>query len=911
MEVIFGLKLDEAPYVLKQEGEDFLVCGPVKLLQWLEKWEGLVVPEEDVEFLRLEKFRQHIQHFLEKEPRAFYKKSFLADPFGTSRRLLDMRDELIMAGWDFKPTDDMPVRLLSISKIEQQIRQDESALYFPLGIPGYAERFARIRQAVNFNSLPFSQILLSEPADLLPPYWQDFFKKIAQYISVKENPLIATDNSTSDLAHLKDTLHSGKINFNQKPGAMGDGSLLVIKARRSSQAANWLARFLRINESLHPLCIFPEKNRQMDNALMQEGAPSLGILSASLARPSLQILKLVSAFLWEPIDPYKVLEFASLGLKPMESGLGRVVAKAMAGKPGIMGEDWHIAIKSYFEGLLTSGDPESIHKHQQAQNDYNFWFLRERYPIDGKAPKNEILKIFDRIQQWSLSEFEAGNEVNNSLLVLSEQSRKIKELLLTLPETQLGFLELERIVRTIYEPSPIEFKPREQGCYPYVYHPGAVFSASRDVLWWNFCEKEQVRFFSKWFKEEFNWLEKQGIFPDRPEWENQRRLFLQLNPIKKVTRRLIFVMPETVYGSEVNPHPIYGYLEAVFNDYENLVYDLDIPERVQRLNAFFNIPELTSYTIRQLGRPKPMLTIASHVKLPDDFKASPSSLESLVYYPYQWLFRYRLKLLKSSILSIVEENTLYGNLSHRIFEKLLQQDFYRWTRDDTYNWLDNYFPEVLPREGAVLLMYGKEPERISFENKVKFAAWHLIEQLQKNHWEVEATESRLSGQYLNILVAGISDLILKRGEERCIIDLKWSGATYRSNLVKNEEDIQLSLYNELYHNSTGKLPYSGYYILNRARLITRDSQVFSNTTPLQQDADHRDIHQRLQFKLQSTLQWRFSQLNEGRVEIRCKQTSRDLEDYYFENDENLLNYLEMKSEDAAFDDYQTLIQLVE
>ncbi|MCB0663473.1 MAG: PD-(D/E)XK nuclease family protein, partial [Saprospiraceae bacterium] len=247
----------------------------------------------------------------------------------------------------------------------------------------------------------------------------------------------------------------------------------------------------------------------------------------------------------------------------------------------------------------------------------------------------------------------------------------------------------------------------------------------------------------------------------------------------------------------------------------------------------------------------------------------------------------------------------------RVFEKLLQQNFYTWTRTDTYSWLESYFPRLLPKEGAVLLMYGKEPQRISFENKVKFAAWHLVEQLQKNKWEVEATESKLSGTYLNMNITGISDLILKREGERAIIDLKWSGATYRTNLVKNEEDIQLSLYNELYQNITGKLPYSGYYILSRARLVTRDNQIFADVNALRTEADHKDIHQRLQFKLQSTLHWRLGQIQNGQIEIRCKQTFRDLEFYYNEQEEELLNYLEMKNEDAAFDDYRTLIQLVD
>ncbi|MEZ4982482.1 MAG: PD-(D/E)XK nuclease family protein [Saprospiraceae bacterium] len=911
LEIIFGLKFDERPYCIKKGQKDISVYGPDGFLEWLESMEGLSCTREDLEFLRLENYRQHLKAFQENQPDVFFSKAIQADAFGTSRRMLEMRDELILAGWDFQVEADCPPRLETFSKIELSLREKANNDDFPLGgIAGKAERIGNLLKHLNPESYPIKSIKIHEPESLIPFHWKRIFKKLGDKFSIEYNyASSAPGNSESDLSCIQ-TLSSDSAKL-ERPKVKKDGSLIILKTSRSSQAAEFIAQLLRNNKDFKPLCIVPEKNRQLDISLQNDGSPGMGILSASLARPSLQILKLIPAFLWEPVDPVKVLEFVSLNLKPMESGLGRVAAKAIANKPGLLGEDWNKSVYFYLDQLEKSDGAGSKALHKKAKEDYEFWFDRKRYPVTSKAPKNEILSLFARVEEWAKEEFDQENSNNQSLLVLAEQSRKIKELLLALPETQLSFLELEQIVKTIYEPSPIEFGKEEQGRMPYVYHPGAVESNCEQLLWWNFCEKEPVRFFSKWFNDEFGYLETKGIYLEKPEQENQRRLWLQMNPIKKVQSKLLLVMPESIYGSEVNPHPLFGHIMAAFENAEDLIIDLEKEESLQSLKPFFVLPETKERNLQKLGRPKPILEINGDLGLDKIERASPSSLESLVYYPHQWVFRYRLKLSKSSILSIVDEKTLYGNLAHKVFETILQEDFKNWSALDVENWLNEFMPKLFPREGAVLLMYGKEPEKISFENKIKEAAKYFISLLQNNNWTVAATEASLEGSLNELELKGYADLILEKGQESAILDLKWSGMTFRTNQVKNEEDLQLSMYNHLYHQQKGSLPYCGYFILSRSKVITRNQELFEEVKPLVKDADHLDIQNRIQFKLQGTLDWRKGQLKNGILEIRANSTWKALEDYYFDTNENLMNYLEMKTEDAGFDDYRTLIQLVD
>ncbi|MBK8562279.1 MAG: hypothetical protein IPN76_02785 [Saprospiraceae bacterium] len=62
----------------------------------------------------------------------------------------------------------------------------------------------------------------------------------------------------------------------------------------------------------------------------------------------------------------------------------------------------------------------------------------------------------------------------------------------------------------------------------------------------------------------------------------------------------------------------------------------------------------------------------------------------------------------------------------------------------------------------------------------------------------------------------------------------------------------------------------------------------------------------------ATWLWRMKQLEKGIVEVRCRQTLLEIEDFYSEQEgENQFELLEMKGEDAKYDDYRVLINLVE
>ena len=249
-----------------------------------------------------------------------------------------------------------------------------------------------------------------------------------------------------------------------------------------------------------------------------------------------------------------------------------------------------------------------------------------------------------------------------------------------------------------------------------------------------------------------------------------------------------------------------------------------------------------------------------------------------------------------------------GNLAHRFFEFLLAEgNLDQIDKRGVQQWVDEKAPALLEKEGATLLLYGREPERNAFLNRVKNAAWSLISLLRNNGWSVLHTEHRLEGQFMGIPVHGKADLVLQRGEERAIVDLKWSGAKRRKELIQNGEDLQLVLYAHLLAPA-GAWPHTAYFILEDGKMIARNRAAFTDAVVAGKgDEDHAAACAQTLEKMQKTYAWRQAQIQAGVVELRTARTAQELESLY---EGQLMELLEMKNEDARWDDYRTLLEFM-
>lgn len=866
MTIHFGNDFDAVlPAVSNNDDAEELVVGPARLLYWLEAQLGLGGYPHNPEYLRIELYRQALSEI----ENGFYQASFEADRFATAEFLLFWRDELLLAGWNFICENDTPERLQTLSQAESKFRKKIEDPGISPQATGFADRYDQVIRLLEATPVPVQKIMLYEALDCQPPH----IRRLIGALRCQE---------LVEVAPAAPFLQSGV-----QP--------LILRCKRDSDAAIFLAQLLRENRHFRPGILAPQSSLPLEHSLLSEGFAALGMQSASLARPSLQVLKLAPVFLWEPVDVFKVMEFLTLPLKPLDQGLSLEIARALAEKPGFFSDTWFAAVYGYLENPDVPRD---------ARAQYDFWFERRRYPADKTAPKRDAIALYAHLHDWALSYFEESGSTNNSLLVLAEQARRIRELLETLPEQRIGLLELERIVRTVFEASPVRLAAAESGTLPFFQKPGAVYQPQKQLVWWNFISQNESAPAEKWKTEERRWLELQGVHLANARSHNKLQQYLNLRPFQQTSDLLLFVVPEQVDGAEAQPHLMLSDLSVFLGEkFHSCVFDIEKSADRARLSDFLQSPVRETIEVRHSARPKPILQLKHPDRvLPTEYE-TPTNIESLLYYPHRWFFRQKLRLFPLSLLSISQETTFLGNLAHRFFEELLSTEISSLDKATLRQWVDQKAMQLLPREGATLLLYGREPERNAFLHRVKNAAWNLISMLRDNSWQVEATESSLEGTLGGIPLRGKSDLVLRRDKEQAIIDLKWGGAGWRKELIQNEEDLQLVLYAYMLPPEK-QWPHTAYFILEEGKLIARDSQAFREAVVAGRGEDREAVCDMILGNILRTFAWRQKQIQSGDLEIRTSRTAPELEAIY---EGQLLDLLEMKNDDPRWDDYRILI----
>lgn len=957
MIVQFGLEIEERRFpeytTCPEPIERY--CGAKGLLTLLEKHMGIRYPERH-DYLRFEQYRQVLEVHLLQHPDAFYTASFAADKIATAVALLRRRDELLLSGWDFGLAADLPPRLRTLAELEALVYEGTPTNL----LPGYAERYQRVLRELTYELVPIQKIYLNEPLDLLPPHLRHLMAQLAQQGVLLIDPTPPAPQADTDLGNLQCALLKKDYHKHQ---LQADGSLLILRAKRETQAAEYCAKLFQQNTSFRPVCLIPNKNRALDNSLVEEGLPSMGIASESIARPTLQILKLASTFLWKPIDPYKILEFVSLPNPPLDKRLARNIARLMSQRPGLFSGSWNAMVRDFYESLETQiVNADTAEERQElqarkesAQEQYRFWFVRRRYDIHEAVPKREVIELYRYVTQWAREqEDETKQLIDNlqktinrantppekrvaqqrykedlqnalpALEALRVQSGNLVQVLEALPdsETSLPYLRLERLVRNVNEPAAVRFRVDELHHLPFVYHNSAITRPVESVLWWNFVHAEREVGFARWYRKEMAYLNQLGLVLETPAEENARLLWQRMQPVLKAQERLILVLPAYIDGKEQLPHALWGDLCAALGEsqLERITLDLDDRHNEAFWAQHFPLPTYGELLPASLGR------TPTHFQLPSEEKAwkpkateSFSSLKLLLYYPYQWLFRHQVQFNRGTVWKVVEERRLEGNLAHRLFELLLmevQGEEHAWDKSRVFDWVREHTQDLLEREGAVLLMYGQEARRVGWIQKVQQAAWTLLYTIQQNGWRIKAIEHPVEGFIGNMHVMGIIDLVLEREHlgktERAIVDLKWSGKSHFLSRMQNGEDLQLVIYSRLLEGGAN-WAHTAYFTIESETMIARNRRAFktAQVTP-KVDQSFEEIHQAIWNKIEATYAWRMQEVAAGRIEVRTDDTLEALEDYFNEtvDFEQLLQFLEMKSESARYDDYRVLIQQV-
>lgn len=909
-------------------GDDVLYTGDFKLLEFLEKQHGIYTPRRRDDHLRIEYYRLLLNDYSNKN-NCFYSESFNADALASAEHLLCKRDELILSGLDFSQiTETAPDRIRVFAGVETENLENKNHLAQFKQTEGFADRFMTVLKAYQKSSFKFKSISLLEPFEILPVHLQ-LFLKISEKKTESEKVRIESafetkfessqfSSDTAILSHLEKFKNflNGELNQEAvKTVSSTDNSILILEAPNESDAAIFLSHLIKYNAGFNPFFLVKDSHRVLDESLYLNGLPTMGLASSSEVRPSLQILKLVTAFLWKPFETDKVLQFVSLKQKPLNFELGRVIAKILNEKPGIGSEMWKQDIAIFFSNYeAISEDDEERENIESVRKAFNFWFNRIRYDINSEAPLKEVAAIFEYVQKWSNEQFLKSKGKNVAMRVLTEQSRRIFEYfeaLITTGQRAINKQNIERVIRVIVEATPFQPTVNTVHSSSYTYHESLIPTDTNTLVWWNFTDSEIAIEPLFWEESEINYLAQIGISIDTPKKNQSRQLLYQKIPFLNTTQKIILVVPRVVTGVEVKEHPLLSYLKVCFSDISGFYvhhqnYSLEASSLAAGLKNLFNFPK------KEILSPYSLQAVPTHLELgfdayEDRTHENISTIDALLFYPHQWFLGSVLNLRRSNLVSTISENILRGRTAHRFFELILNSDFYEWRKNDLENWFDENALQILEHEGVLLLQYGEETNLKYFIDRVKRSIWTLMNYIKQDGWRVLATEKKLEAKLNDLNLHGISDLVLQRGTEICIVDLKWSGITAKKNLITNREDFQLILYGHAYAAENISKIHGAYFIIESAKLLVRNNEAFSKINALDKNAGSNEIMQHILNKIDATYKWRFAQFESGLIEIRTTETIGFLEEYYNNMPENIL---EMRNKAHNYDNFSLLVKNV-
>lgn len=841
--VWFGLDLDGSQTQCRDDTLNEIVTGPFGLLNVLETGLGLLHTETG-HAERILQYRGCLKQ-CDNEQR-FYHRSFAVDELGTAATLLSWRDTWYLHGWNGSLANTPSQRLSDMDAVETLARG--------LVAPSTGERLARIEQKLAHRVPAIELIIHLEPMSAYPTRWQ----RVLQRLPSRMGKEIQGSSTASMLQQIQAACVMTTQGMKPEPLFwQNDGSMVIVHAQTQLLAGQWLAEKLR-EHSLETLLIAEEPS-MLNDILSAAGRPCQGISQPNAFRPALQLLPLAVEQLWLPLNIYSLLAFLTHPICPLPAQVRNQLAETLAHCPGIGGDPWHEALATLEANYLEKGWDWPETRQRIA-----FWLEHRRHKKDVGVPLTFLIERIEALR--SFLQANLGNAEDALLSTFSAAAAQSNECIRSLQalvsqgETTVGSQQLETLIQQITASgttNPAHVK--EVGACTSLQRPGAVLDESPIVVWWHLVAPK--------FPSNYPWSTSEQAelkYADVTLPSMGQLLDMQaqtwLRPILAARRQLVLMLPPA--GAEL--HPIWMMIESLFDkDHQPQALDM---EQLLTTGGAGMMP----------SKDMPLPAYRRWWQLPADLmitkrvRESPSSLESFLFNPYQWILRYPAKLQPGAILSVSEDFQLLGTLAHHLVERYYGQADALSQTDQTFgNWFEVAFDHLIVTEGSTLLLPGRGTDLQDFRQKTFKAMSELRRHLTKAGITKVESEATLEGTFAGGQLAGRADLVVTNQQGQvAIIDLKWAGEKkYREKMADNRH-LQLAIYGELLNQQRRAWPALAYFILSSAQMLALDQHFFPDARVIRKGKAVGDENvMNLWLRFQETWRWRRSQLDDGLIEV--------------------------------------------
>ena len=719
----------------------------------------------------------------------FWSKSFTVDSWATARRVLALRDALLLAGWDGTADATTPPRIADLASLPALPR-------------GVADVLREVIAVLPGRKPPFLPCFsLAEPAKLWPPLWQKLFAQLGVTVyAAPEAP------AKGDLAALRGFLAGG-------PAAnwSGDGSVTLLTGATASTAnllSAWLpglppgAALLGGEDSLLPTLL---RARHQPRPAALEGA-DLGA----------QLLALGLALLWDPFDAAAALEFLALPQNPL-GGTCRFLTDAIVQSPGYGGVNYragrHRALRAKLRaGLARGANRATRHAAARARlAAIDAWLPPKRFTAEHGIPAAAVASLCGLVQGWAAKRNmpEAGAAASSLAQALALSGVAVLDAML-----------LGRMLETAAS-GAVTLLAAEAAPWRFFARPGARLDAADTTIWWlGGAEGQSVL---PWRMAEQGWMAARGLVPDEALAPARARAGLR-RAVTLTSGHLVIAAPRGA-AEEGGAHPLLAQLQGCFG--ESLGRAWVEAESLQSGGVFAGV-KLPSRTMPAAAPPAARRDwlVPPGLVGPRDLE-SASGMETLLGCKLKWVLQYAAKLYARGPATLPEAKQLTGTFLHEVMSQVLTNGY--TSPADAAAKAQALVERLLPEEAAPLLRPGMQATQARAKVRIGQAMADLTSQIQQAGLRVAATERAFEKPLPGNLgqLQGRIDVLLHRPADglHVVLDAKWSASGWYRKKLEQHTAVQLAAYAWLVAGR-GESATAAYYLLRQLRLLAADSYPF-------------------------------------------------------------------------------------
>lgn len=883
MKILFGMNLDGSVWNDGEASIGYVRTGPMGLLGILESSLGLSKPSLHP-VRRIDGYMKRLEE--NDHESKWYHRSFVVDPWSTAREMLMWRDELVEAGWKGDLSSSGSPRLDSLSELE---RID---LHLPLG---RADKLREVVDCLKDNAPAYIEsITLVEAKDMLPPVWQEVVMLLEEQGTVVDGwkePLAG--EFSSNLSIIKTCSCGGTV---ESVLSDSDDSLVLLKADNEWEAADHLALWLASREDNRDVTIICGMDTGvLDRALERHGLPSLGRAEPSNWRESQQILPLVFANAWKPVDIRLMTELLSLTLSPLPNWVCRHLMNAISQEPGVGGRAWGKALDRIAERrreeLIEKKDEKAEEKVESFIKGIQSLLVENRFdPIEG-IPEEKLRQRCQIVVEWLGWRIES----DPSLAEVVGHAREIQEL--AKGKGSIQKITLERMLDTVIGAGSVSDEIYEEaGAWNVVDHPGQIVNPCGEIVWWGFNDSAAYMP-TFWSEDERLVLKSDGIFLEESRNLRRREAYSWKQGLMCAEKRFMAIHIAQLDGEETYHHPYWDSIwcmaeEVMGSSAEDFIDDCLVKECKDfdyrrdwsfagRSSVLEKAPEWEAQQMKEEH-----YVPESAIGVPE--RLSYSQMSTLIGCPMKWALEYHARLRLSDSQVLPTGNQMIGSLCHRIIEELYEKDEVL-DRDEACRKAEELYDSLLPSMASELLLDVNAMERKRHRTAVVEAVGQLIEALKRHGLRIEKTEAPLEGIMDGIPFIGYADLLLRDSFDNVyVLDLKWSSySKYRKEEIEGGSALQLATYAWMIRTSGySDLVDAGYFMLAQGELLSdsRDlaDDVIESPNTLEEiwdmgTASYRDVWDHLSSGLVEVrgVEELISSIEEGLIEEKVREALKN------------------------------------